>query len=226
MDTRHQHGLLHGVIPHMAPRALSSRAPKARPIPAWSEAPHTSVLNVKGPKARPIAMFILAMPSLLLGCKSTPPSPPAPRTQLIQTPARPSVPPPAFKVFHHDDSNFTLVTKDNASDEEIESLIWQLRDAAHTRTFDKLKISQKLIDARKPMVWFHIYRGTKCASEKYAEGPPPCGGSYHGAGDYTYGGFTNHERDAGALLHDENHEVQLWDPDTPYTPPAPSSSNP
>jgi hypothetical protein len=171
----------------------------------------------------------LAAVALLSGCKSTPPPSPATKpqqTQQVQAPPRPSVPPPAFKVFHHDDSNFTLVTKDNASDEEIESLIWQLRDAAHARTLDKLKISQKLIDARKPMVWFHIYRGAKCASEKYAEGPPPCGGSYHGAGDYTYGGFTNHERDAGALLHDENHEVQLWDPDTPYTPSAPSPSNP
>jgi hypothetical protein len=168
-------------------------------------------------------LVVLSAVALLSGCKSTPPPSPATKpqqTQQIQAPPRPSVPPPAFKVFHHDDSNFTLVTKDNASDEEIESLIWQLRDAAHARTLDKLKISQKLIDNRKPMVWFHIYRGTKCASEKYAEGPPPCGGSYHGAGDYTYGGFTNHERDAGALLHDENHEVQLWDPDTPYIAPS------
>ena len=161
-----------------------------------------------------------------VGCKSTPPPAPAPTAQQVLTPPRPNVPPPAFKVFHHDDSNFTLVTKDSATDEEIESLIWELRDAAHARTLDKLRISQKLVDDRKPIVWFHIYRGTKCASEKYADGPPPCGGSYHGAGDYTYGSFTNRERDDGALLHDEDHEVQLWNPDTPYTAPAPSPSNP
>ncbi|AEU35574.1 hypothetical protein AciX8_1230 [Granulicella mallensis MP5ACTX8] len=170
-----------------------------------------------------LATLAFAVTIPVIGCKSTPPPTPTSKpqqAQQVQALPRPSIPPPAFKVFHHDDSNFTLVTKDNASDEEIESLIWQLRDAAHARTFDKLKISQKLIDARKPIVWFHIYRGSKCASEKYAEGSPPCGGSYHGAGDYTYGGFTNHERDAGALLHDENHELQLWDPDTPYIAPS------
>ena len=164
------------------------------------------------------AFAALAVMTLLLGCKSTPPAP-APKPQEVQTPLRPNVPPPAFKVFHHDDSNFTLVTKDNATDEEIESLIWELRDAAHARTLDKLQISQKLVDDRKPIVWFHIYRGTKCASEKYADGPPPCGGSYHGAGDYTYGSFANRERDDGALLHDEDHEIQLWNPDTPYVAP-------
>ena len=55
------------------------------------------------------------------------------------------------------------------------ALIYQLRDAAHTRTFDKLNIPQKAVDARDPMVWFHIYRGPKCAAEKYADGKLPCG---------------------------------------------------
>jgi hypothetical protein len=164
--------------------------------------------------------------ALLLGCKSTPPPAPAPKAQQALTPPRPNVPPPAFKVFHHDESTFTLATKETATDEEIESLVWELRDAVHARTLDKLGISQKAVDARKPIAWFHIYRGTKCASEKYASGPPPCGGSYHAAGDYTYGGYSNHERDEGTLLHDEDHEIPLWDPDIPYTAPAASPSNP
>ena len=172
------------------------------------------------------AFAVLAVMIPVLGCKSTPSPAPAPKTQQVLTPPRPNVPPPAFKVFHHDESTLTLVTKETATDEEIESLIWELRDAVHARTLDKLEISQKLVDNRKPIVWFHIYRGTKCASEKYASGPPPCGGSYHAAGDYTYGGYSNHEQDEGALLHDEDHEVQLWDPDAPYKAPAPSTSNP
>jgi hypothetical protein len=131
-------------------------------------------------------------------------------------PPRPTVPPPAFKVFHHDASSITLVTKDDATDDEIESLIWELRDAAHAHTFDKLKISQKLVDDRDHKIWFHIYRGSKCASEKYASGPPPCGGSYHAAGDYTFGSYTSPEADNGALLHGEDHETELWDPDAPY----------
>jgi hypothetical protein len=175
------------------------------------------------------AVTTLAASLLLFGCNSKPsPAPTAaatqPATQHAQYPPRPAVPPPAFKVFHHDASSFTLVTKDDATDEQIESLIWRLRDAAHTHTFDTINIPQKLIDDRKPIVWFHLYRGTKCASEKYASGPPPCGGSYHAAGDYTYGGYANREADSGVLLHGEDHEIQLWNSDTPYAAPTSGAS--
>jgi hypothetical protein len=179
------------------------------------------------------ALAALAATLLPLGCKPAP----TPATNTSSKPAnpqyprRPTVPPPPFKVFHHDDTSITLVTDTNASDKQIESLIWQLRDAAHTRTLDQLptldkqKISQQAIDARKPIVWFHIYRGPKCASEKYASGPPPCGSSYHAAGDYTYGGYKNREADSGLLLHDENHQTDLWNPDIPYSPPQPGGDN-
>ena len=151
------------------------------------------------------------------GCKSVPapsaaPSEPA---QAVQYPARPSVAAPEFKVFHHDASSITLVTKENATDAEIESLIWELRDAKQAHTFDKLGINQKWVDERDPMMWFHIYRGTKCASEKYAPGAPPCGSSYHAAGEYTVGGFTNRDRDDGVLLEGGDRQTPLWDPDAP-----------
>ena len=153
------------------------------------------------------------------GCKSAP----APSTGTISLemkptdayPARPNVTAPAFTVFHHDASSITLVTKENATDAEIESLIWELHDAAHTHTFDQLNITQKWVAARDPMMWFHIYRGPKCASEKYAGGKPPCGDSYHAAGDYTLGGFTNHDRDDGVLLEGDGRSTQLWNPDAP-----------
>jgi hypothetical protein len=149
------------------------------------------------------------------GCKSAPApnTAPAQPALTVRYPARPNIPPPAFKVFHHDASSITLVTKENATDEEIESLIWELRDAKQAHTFDKLKIDQKWIDARDPMMWFHIYRGPKCASEKYAGGTPPCGSSYHAVGEYTLGGFTNRDRDDGVLLQGEDKQTQLWDPD-------------
>jgi hypothetical protein len=165
------------------------------------------------------AIPTLAAALLVVGCKSTPPYNAAiatPHPQAVLYPPRPTVPPPAFKVFHHDASSITLVTKEDATDAEIESLIWELRDAAHAHTFDKLKISQKLVDDRDHKIWFHIYRGSKCASEKYADGPPPCGGSYHAAGDYTFGSYTSPEADNGALLHGEDHETELWDPDAAY----------
>jgi hypothetical protein len=153
---------------------------------------------------------------LFVGCKSTAPSVspvPASTTGTAQYPPRPTVPPPAFKVFHHDASSITLVTEDSATDAEIESILWQLRDAAQAHSFDKLGIPQKLVDARNPIVFFHLYRGSKCASEKYTSGALPCGASYHAAGEFTLGGFSNHDRADGALLHDEDHQTELWNPD-------------
>ena len=166
------------------------------------------------------ALAVVAMALLTVGCNSAPsPTTPAkPATPTVSYPSRPTVPPPAFKVFHHTDNSITLVTKENASDEEIEAIVWQLRDAAHTHSFDKLKIDQKAVDARKPIMWFHIYRGAKCAAEKYASGQPPCGGSYHAAGDYTFGGYQSRDWDDGVLLHDER-ETPLWNPDAPYVAP-------
>ena len=114
-----------------------------------------------------------------LGCNSTPAPKPTPAADTTHYPARPTVPPPPFKLFHQTpDGSFTLVTSPTATDDQVAALIYQLRDAAHTRTFDKLNIPQKSVDARDPMVWFHIYKGPKCAPEKYADGKLPCGASY------------------------------------------------
>ena len=171
----------------------------------------------------PALTALLAMVFVsLLGCHSTPPSTAKPVTQQTATyPDRPSTPAPPFKLFHAANGTFTLVTTPTASDEQIESLIYQLRDAAHTGTFDQLHIPQKAIDARAPTVWFHIYRGPKCAAEKYAPGAPPCGPSYHAAGDYTFGSYKPRDWDEGALVHDEDHQVELWAAGSPYTAPAP-----
>ena len=167
----------------------------------------------------PIPLLLLILPLLLIGCKSAPPPAPAPTTETASAatyPARPTTSPAPFKIFHHANSTFTLTVPEKATDDEISALIWQLRDTARTHTFDAIKIPQKEVDADGSNVWFHIYRGTKCAPEKYAPGEPPCGGSYHAAGDYTLDTHTNPPWDKGVLLHDER-PTNLWDPDAPST---------
>jgi hypothetical protein len=144
-------------------------------------------------------------------------------TDTTHYPARPTTPPPPFALFHATtDGSFTLVTTPTATDDQIEAIIWQLRDAAHTRTFDKLGIPESKVDARNPIVWFHIYRGPKCAAEAYADGKLPCGDHFNASGDYTFGGGANHQWDDGALLHPNqagaDNPTKLWDPNTPYTP--------
>jgi hypothetical protein len=182
-------------------------------LPTYKLAKYSSTRRNAERSGRCPAAYVLAL--LLAGCNNhehlivkT-----ADGNGSVQYPTRPTAPPAPFKLFHQTDNSLTLVTADNATDEQIESLIWQLHDAARDRSFDKLHLPQKFIDKRDPIVFIHIYRGTKCAAEKYAAGNPPCGGSYHAAGDYTLGSFKDPNRDDGVLLHDENHQVELWNPD-------------
>ena len=166
-------------------------------------------------KLRSLAFVALV---LLLGCNSTPTPPKtvaAPAAEPAATPSRTTATPASFKLFHYYNNSFTLTTPDNATDDEIAALIWQLRDAARTHSLDKFHLSQKELDAGTT-TWFHIYRGTKCANEKYTDGKLPCGASYHASGDYTY---SKRVWDRGILLHDEK-ETELWNPDAPYTPPT------
>ena len=166
-----------------------------------------------------VACFAVAASLLLTGCKSASAPTPQPSTPIVEKstyPPRPTTPPPPFKLFHTTDNSITLVTDANATDDQIAAIIWQLHDAARTHSFDKLNIPQQLVDKRDPMIWFHIYRGPKCASEKYTTGTLPCGPSYHAAGDYTLGSFSNKDRDDGVILHDENHQTELWNPDASH----------
>ena len=165
----------------------------------------------------------LLLPLLLLfGCKSAP----APQSAVITPPAfppRPTVAPPAFKVFHQDNDTYTLVTSPTASDDEIAAILYQLHDASRTHTFNALHLSQSFVDARRPIVWFHVYRGSKCASEKFTKGAYPCGAKYNGAGDYTLGDYKNPTWDDAVVYSASARpnaranaaEIHLWNPDAP-----------
>ena len=158
---------------------------------------------------------------LFAGCKPAPqpawPQPlQAPAAERYHFPPRPSVAAPAVRVFHQDEDTYTLVTKADATDDEISAILWEFRDAAHSKTFDKLHLSEKFIDARKPTVWIHVYRGAKCANEKFTSGKYPCGAKYNGAGDYTLGGYSNPLWDDGVLHTPDGKETKLWDPDATY----------
>ncbi len=174
------------------------------------------------------SVFIRHLPwslclAICLGCNSTsaPAKPAATPTSAVETyhfPPRPTIAPPAVKVFHQDDDTYTLITKADATDDEISAIVWQFRDAAHNKSFDKLHLSEKWVDKRKPTVWFHVYRGSKCANEKFVSRNYPCGAKYNGAGDYTLGDYTNPLWDDGVLHHADGTETKLWNPDAPYKP--------
>ena len=163
------------------------------------------------------ALAVLVLSLVFTSCKKSQLPVPGAMFNASSYPARPSVAPPAVKLFHQDNDTLTLTTKPDATDAEISAILWELRDAARDRSFDALHLPQKFIDTRKPVVWFHVYRGAKCASEKYAKGPLPCAASYHGAGDFTLGDYKNPQWDEGVLRHADDTETRLWDPDAPYS---------
>jgi hypothetical protein len=155
---------------------------------------------------------------LISGCKSAPaptPAPAQPTVAISAYPPRPTITSPPFRVFHATDNSITLVTDAKATDDQIAAILYQLHDAAHNHTFAALHIPQQFVDKRDPITWFHIYRGPKCAAEKYTTGALPCGPSYHAAGDYTLGSFSNKDCDDGVILHGEDKQTELWNPDAP-----------
>jgi len=92
------------------------------------------------------AFFVTALGlATIAGCKSAPA--PAPTSAAVSKPAavtyppRPTVPPPAFKLFHLEGSSITLVTKEDASDEQIEAIL-----------LDDYQISQVEIDG----LWTYV----------------------------------------------------------------------
>ena len=177
------------------------------------------ILKGARPAARDLAavLIVLVLPLVLTSCKGSQPLASGAAPNAPGYPARPSVAPPAVKLFHQDNDTLTLTTKPDATDAEISAILWEFRDAARDRSFDTLHLPQKFIDARRPVVWFHVYRGAKCASEKYTKGPLPCAASYHGAGDFTLGDYKNPQWDEGVLRHADDTETRLWDPDAPYS---------
>lgn len=166
------------------------------------------------------ARSLFLIPVLLAGCNSS-----QPKTKVREDttsskaatvfPARPGAAPPTFKLFHQDNDTLTLVTTVTATDDEVSAILWQLREATQQHTFDALHLPQKFVDARQPTIWFHVYRGARCAGEKYTKGALPCEASYHGAGDYTLGSYSNPHWNDGVLRHQDGTETRLWNPDLP-----------
>jgi hypothetical protein len=153
----------------------------------------------------------------MAGCKQQQPAKPvAEATPMPTAPARPMVAAPAFKVFHQDGPSVILVTTENAPDRQIAAIVWALHDAERAHGFAKYGVDQAAIDKRDPNATFNIYRGTKCAKERYAEGAPPCGASYHAAGSYTVGSYRDRDWDDGELVTADGKMTPLWD----NTPPA------
>ena len=157
------------------------------------------------------ALGLLLFASVAAGCRSVPPvQKPQLSSAAAAFPARPTAAPAPFQLFHQTDNSLILVVPETASDPALAALLYQLREAAQAHAFGQLHLPQKFIDARQPKVFFHLYRGQKCAPETYAKGPYPCGASYHGAADFSIGGFSNPNATDGSLVAPDGAITHLW----------------
>lgn len=149
--------------------------------------------------------------ALALGCNSSvPPKSAVPQQAHAPDPVRPTATPAPFKLLHQTDNSLILVTPADATNDQLAALVWQLHDVAEHHRFTELHLPQTFIDARHPSIFFHIYRSPRCATETYGKGPYPCGASYHGAADFSFGGITNRNRIAGALIDANGNPTPLW----------------
>jgi hypothetical protein len=133
--------------------------------------------------------LLLLLPLLLIGCKSAPCPRAHPRTDTTPAatyPSRPTTPPAPSK-----SSTTPTPPSPSPSHPKRPPTTKSPPSSGNSATppaptpSTNSKSPRKQVDADGSTVWFHIYRGPKCAPEKYAPGEPPCGASYHAAGDYT-----------------------------------------
>lgn len=157
----------------------------------------------------------------LCGCNEQPPAPtPEANTAVaVKTQPHPPVMAPTFRVVHQAGTIVTLVVPERTTDDQVKDLLWLLRDRTMSSSLDSLRISQTLIDRRNPMVWFQIYRGSKCATENYSK-VKPCGRDQHEAGWFAYGSYASPYSSGGEVYHgaNETESETVWDATTPYSP--------
>ncbi len=109
--------------------------------------------------------------------------------QSAQPIARPKTPVPHFRVAHEDFRNpISLVIAPNATDEQVVSLLWKIRDAVRSHSFSELGLQPANGKNRyNTSGMIEVFRGTRCVAETYTEGVWPCGDTEHYDGFYQWG---------------------------------------
>lgn len=114
--------------------------------------------------------------------------------------ARPSIPPPQFKLFKEDQGMGTVfVVPVATTNEQLISLLWYFRDIVRSRDFSQLGLTRPPdFPAVGSGGLFNVYRGSRCANEAY-EVHPVCGNDPHTAAYFQWGLDRDMNRDAGYI---------------------------
>jgi hypothetical protein len=157
--------------------------------------------------------------ALLLGTScntSTQPRPtaqlPLPQTgktsETASVVARPTIPPPKFRVYRSKlNEGTSVVVSPNTSDEQLKSLLWLFREKVRSHRFGDIGIAEPTSErwGKKGYLagTISVYRGEKCAGENFSDTEgAPCGQGGHDAAVYEWGasnGEFNPDFDDAAL---------------------------
>ena len=176
---------------------------------------------------RTLRLTLLVFTLTLTACKPTP-APPKPIPEPTPKPAMMSPNTraekaqlasthPAYKLFLQKiDMPTVLVVTETTTDDQLKSLLWHLRTKIRANAFKDLGI--------KPTTTLYgipgytsgivdIYRGSKCASEKYTpEGrPDPCGSSIHASANYHWGDGNDPHADGAYLVSTNGTVTPIFD---------------
>jgi len=164
--------------------------------------------------SRTLRLTLLTTALVLTGCQPTPPKPvpePTPKPAMMSSQTRAAdaqlaATHPPFKLFLQKiDMPTVLVVAETTPDDQLKSLLWYLRTKIRANAFKDLGIKPTATLYGIPgytsgMV--DLYRGPKCASEKYTpEGhPDPCGPSIHKSASYHWGDGNDPHADRADLI--------------------------
>jgi hypothetical protein len=144
-------------------------------------------------------------------------------------PARPATPVPHFKVAHEDYQNpIPLVIAKDATDEQVVSLLWKVRDDVRSHSFTNLGLQPaNSMNRYNTSGMIEVFRGTKCVAETYTEGVWPCGDEEHYDGFYQWGlggqpldALARFAKDDGGYRKIDGTIVKIFSENDGYTLPA------
>lgn len=163
---------------------------------------------------RTLRLTLLATAFTLTGCQPPPPKPipePTPKPAMMPPSVRAekaqlaAAHPPSKLFLQKIDMPTVVVVAETTPNEQMKALLWYLRTKIRTNAFKDLGL--------KPTDTFYgapgytsgivdIYRGSKCASEKYTpQGhPDPCGPSIHKSASYHWGDGNDPHADGAYLV--------------------------
>ena len=124
-----------------------------------------------------------------------------PQTQIVL----PSVPPPKFRIYKHEnDSPTSVVVPVHTTDEQLKSLLWFFREKVRSHEFKSIGVKEETDGV------LLVYRGDKCANEEFINTNGPCGYGEHDDASYQWGIEGDYNNDTGSIRINGN-DIVVFD---------------